>query len=92
MKALMGVTAAFRRSGVRSLMVSLWPVDEYNSQVIPFFYPNFLKCDNAAHALRQAKLELIKKVIPLKDGVQLSFAHPFLWANFVLYHFFRPPT
>lgn len=92
MKMVSGVTAAFRHSGVRSLMVSLWPVDEYNSQIIPVFYGEFLKNSDAGQALRLAKLTLIKKVIPLRDGIRLSFAHPFLWANYVLYHFCRPPS
>ena len=92
MKMVKGVTAAFRHSGVRSLMVSLWPVDEYNSQIVPLFYEDFLKSGDAARSLRESKLALIKKVIPLKDGISLSFAHPFLWANYVLYHFYRPPS
>lgn len=92
MKMVKGVTAAFRHSGVRSLMVSLWPVDEYNSQIVPLFYEDFLKSGDATRSLRESKLALIQKVIPLKDGVSLSFAHPFLWANYVLYQFYPPPS
>jgi hypothetical protein len=27
--------------------------------------------------------------IVIRDGVRLSLAHPFLWANYALYHFYR---
>ena len=92
MKMIKGVTAAFRHSGIRSLMVSLWPVDEYNSQIIPIFYEEFLRNGDPSQALRLSKIALIKKIIPLKEGIRLSFAHPFLWANYVLYRFFQPPS
>lgn len=88
-KRLGGVTAAFRRAGVRSLISSLWPVDEFSSQVVPPFYREYLAAADGAAALRAAKLEILGKTVSLGDGVRLSLAHPFVWANFVLYRFFR---
>ncbi len=88
-KRLVGVTAAFRRAGARCLIASLWPVDEFSSQVVTPFYREYLASRNGAAALRAAKLALIGKTVSLRDGVRLSMAHPFLWANFVLYRFCR---
>lgn len=88
-KRLVGVTAAFRSAGVRSLIASLWPVDEFSSQMVTPFYREYLACRDGAAALRAAKLDLLGRTVSLRDGSRLSMAHPFLWANFVLYRFCR---
>lgn len=88
-KLLSGMTAAIRQTGVRDLIASLWPVDEFSSQVVPLFYREYLLGGGSAAALRSAKLALFGKTIVIQDGVRLSLAHPFLWANYVLYHFYR---
>jgi CHAT domain-containing protein len=88
-KLLSGVTAAIRQSGVRDLIASLWPVDEFSSQIVPLFYREYLRGGGSANALRNAKLALFGKTIAIQDGVRLSLAHPFLWANYVLVHFCR---
>jgi CHAT domain-containing protein len=88
-KSLSGMTAAFRQSGVRDLIASLWPVDEFSSQIVPLFYEEYLQNNSHAQALRKAKLELLGKTIPFQDNIRLSLGHPFLWANYVLYHFCR---
>jgi CHAT domain-containing protein len=88
-KLVSGMTAALRRSGARGLIASLWPVDELNSQLVPLFYREFLKGGDSSSALRVAKLDLFGKTIALDGGVRLSMAHPFLWANYVLYRFCR---
>lgn len=88
-KLVSGMTAAFRRSGVRGLIASLWPVDELSSQLVPLFYSRYLGGEDGAAALRSAKLALFGKTIAIRDDIQLSLAHPFLWANYVLYRFYR---
>jgi len=88
-KLVSGMTAAIRQAGVRDLIASLWPVDEFSSQIVPLFYREFLRGEDSASALRNAKLSLFAKTIAIQDGVRLSLAHPFLWANYVLYHFCR---
>ncbi len=84
-----GMTAAFRRAGSRSLVASLWPVDELSSQVVPLLCREYLKGVGDAAALRRAKLALLGRTIALDNGAHLSLAHPFLWANYVLYRFCR---
>lgn len=89
LKSLNGMTAAFRQSGVRDMITSLWPVDEFSSQIVPLFYREYLQGRASAEALRNAKLALFGKTIPIRDGVRISLAHPFLWANYVLVHFYH---
>ena len=84
-----GMTAAIRQAGARDLIASLWPVDEFSSQVVPLFYREYLRGDSSAAALRSAKLALFGRTIAIRDGVLLSLAHPFLWANYALYHFYH---
>jgi CHAT domain-containing protein len=88
-KLVSGMTAAIRQAGVRDLIASLWPVDEFSSQVVPLFYREYLRGGNGAAALRSAKLALLGRTIAIRDDARLSLAHPFLWANYVLYHFYR---
>ncbi len=84
-----GMTAAFRRAGSRSLVASLWPVDEFSSEVVPLLCREYLKSGDDAGALRRAKLALLDRTIALDNGARLALAHPFLWANYVLYRFCR---
>ncbi len=88
-KLVSGITSAFRRSGVQGLIASLWPVDELSSQLVPLFYRKYLGGEDGAAALRSAKLALFGRTIAIRDDVRLSLAHPFLWANYVLYRFCR---
>jgi CHAT domain-containing protein len=89
LKSLNGMTAAFRQSGVRELITSLWPVDEFSSQIVPLFYREYLQGGAPAAALRNAKLALFGKTILIQGNARLSLAHPFLWANYVLVHFYH---
>jgi CHAT domain-containing protein len=57
--------------------------------VVPLFYREYLRGGGSAAALRSAKLALFDRTIAIRDSVRLSLAHPFLWANYVLYHFYR---
>jgi len=88
-RSLTGMTSAFRSSGVRTLIASLWPVDELNSQIVPLFYRQYLEGLSNSRSLREAKLALMEKVIHFQPEIDLSFAHPFLWANYVLFQFYR---
>jgi CHAT domain-containing protein len=88
-KSSRGMTAAFRQSGARDLIASLWPVDEFSSQIVPLFYREYLQTRNGALALRNAKLALFDRTIAIQDGISLSMGHPFLWANYILFHFYH---
>ena len=64
LKSLSGMTAAFRQSGVRDLIASLWPVDEFSSQIVPLFYRKYLRGGSCAAALRAAKLPFSARPSP----------------------------
>lgn len=89
-QGLRGMTAAFRHSGVQSMIVSMWPVDEHSSQLTPLFYSEYKRKTNSQQispTLREAKLKLVKQTAVLENGLKISFSHPFIWANYILYHF-----
>ena len=85
-EGLIGLTRAFMYAGAKSLVVSLWSVnDESTCQIMEAFYSNMMeKGLSKVEALRQAKLKLMGMEKDLGDGVKLSYAHPFFWAPFVL--------
>jgi len=70
---LMGLTRSFLYAGVPSIVASLWTVDDRStSYLMEHFYKN-LATMNKADALREAKLETMKK-----------YPGPFHWAAFCL--------
>jgi CHAT domain-containing protein len=92
-QGLRGMTASFRHAGVQSMLVSMWPVDEHSSKLTPLFYREYLKKSSlkghrdVSPALRRAKLKLMAQTAVIKNGLKISYSHPFLWANYILYHF-----
>lgn len=90
-QGMRGMMASFRQAGVQSLLVSMWPVDQYSSLAMPLFYKNLFRGRPSGDALREAKLEFMASVAPFRDDVSLSCAHPFLWANYILCRFSAPP-
>ncbi len=81
-----GFMHAFLQAGARSLLVSLWKVDDRaTSLLMQRFYENYLgKRDQSmtkACALQEAKnwLRTYKD-----DGGQLPYAHPAYWSGFIL--------
>ncbi|MGD2087472.1 MAG: CHAT domain-containing protein [Candidatus Aminicenantes bacterium] len=93
LQGLRGMTASFRHAGVGAMIVSMWPVDEHSSRLTPLFYREYK--NNAGKsgkagisaALRTAKMKLMKQTASLKNGLKISFSHPFIWANYILYNF-----
>ena len=78
-EGLIGLTRAFMYAGAPSVIVSLWSVDESTCRLMRAFYKNLKKGMTKTEALREAKIKLIHT----RDG-GMSYAHPFLWAPFVL--------
>ena len=88
-QGMTGISAAFSENGVRSALVSMWPVDEFSSQVLPLFYRHYLGLRRASLGLRRAKLEFMQSEALLENGERVAFAHPFFWSNFQLLRFRR---
>ncbi|MDP9121590.1 MAG: CHAT domain-containing protein, partial [Acidobacteriota bacterium] len=75
-EGLLGLSRAFIHAGVRSLVVSLWDIDdESTSGLMVRFYKELGQSHDKAAALRGAKLETIR---------QGAFADPYYWAPFIL--------
>ncbi len=72
-----GLARSFMASGVPSVLVSLWNVDdEATKELMLAFYDNFDKGMDKAEALRQAQLKIMRTP---------KWRHPKYWAAFVLY-------
>lgn len=76
-RAALGLAGVAVRSGARSTLATLWPVDDQStSEFMMAFYQALAQLQvTKAQALRDAQLALLK---------QPKFRHPFYWAPFVL--------
>jgi CHAT domain-containing protein/tetratricopeptide (TPR) repeat protein len=74
-EGIIGMTKAFFDAGAKSIIVSLWEVnDKYTSKLMKLFYQKLSEGYDKSEALRLAKVEFIKKHSP----------NPYYWAAFVL--------
>jgi CHAT domain-containing protein/tetratricopeptide (TPR) repeat protein len=74
-EGILGMTKAFFDAGTKSIVVSLWEVnDKYTSKLMTIFYQKLSEGYDKSEALRLAKVEFIKKHSP----------NPYFWAAFVL--------
>jgi CHAT domain-containing protein len=73
----LGLSGVALRSGVRSVLGSLWPVsDEAATLMLPLFYKNLMKPNTTkAKALQAAQIKLIQTK---------KLNHPFYWSPFIL--------
>jgi CHAT domain-containing protein len=77
-EGVLGLTRAFLYAGSRSVVASLWNVnDTATAELMKSFYAHLKKGESKDEALRQAKLTLLK-------GKQANWRHPYYWAPFVL--------
>ena len=78
-----GLARTFLYAGARSLLVSHWPVSDLTA---PILTVRTIELERAgtprAEALRQAMREV--RMDARWDDSNLSWAHPFFWAPFVL--------
>jgi CHAT domain-containing protein len=76
-RAALGLAGVAVRSGARSTLATLWPVDDQSTSsfMIEFYQTLAQSQVTKAEALRQAQLALLK---------QPEFKHPYFWAPFVL--------
>jgi len=71
---LIGLARGFLSAGSRSVLISLWTVDDDATAVfMADFYRNLIAVSSPAAALRAAQTKLLKE-----------FSHPFFWSPFVL--------
>ena len=80
---MVGLVSAFEQAGARSVVATQWSIDESAAEVMAPFYRSVAAGQGLSDALRGAKLDVVKKRIRL-GGTEVSLAHPFFWAPFVL--------
>ena len=74
-EGIVGMTKAFFEAGSKSIVVSLWEVnDKYTSKFMSLFYKHLSSGLNKSEALRLTKLDFIKQQSP----------NPYFWGAFVL--------
>lgn len=72
---VLGLPHAFLGAGARSVVASLWLVqDEVSAELMPTFYKHLQQTQDPASALRFAQLDMLA-----------IRQHPYFWANFVLF-------
>jgi CHAT domain-containing protein len=82
-EGLVGLVSAFLQAGARSVLATQWSIDESTAELMDSFYKAMSGGKDVAGALRQAKLDTLKKRLKF-SGTEVSLAHPFFWAPFVL--------
>ena len=75
-RAALGMAGVAVRSGARSTLATLWPVqDDSTAELTTTFYQLLLKGAGRADALQQAQQQLLRST---------DYKHPFYWAPYVL--------
>ena len=71
----MGMGRAFQYAGAKSVLMSLWSVEESSSvDLVEGFFRNIKEGKNKLEALKLARDEIRKQ----------GYDHPFFWASFIL--------
>jgi len=85
-EGLVGLTSAFLRAGSRSVVASLWPVnDQSTSLFMESFYKGLKAGKPKAEALRLARNQIMESTVWSDAlGREQSLAAPFYWAPFIL--------
>lgn len=96
-EGLIGLTRAFHYAGAKSVLASLWRVnDRFTSDLMTHFYRAVDEETSLARALQAAQVAMIRgedAISPsfgervqrwFRDGQQASRRHPYHWAGFVL--------
>ena len=84
-EGIIGLTRAFQYAGARSVLASLWSVeDEATAELMERFYRHLRTGKSKDEALRAAQLELIRRPLRVPDGrggwTERNAAAPYFWA------------
>jgi CHAT domain-containing protein/Tfp pilus assembly protein PilF len=84
-EGIIGLTRAFQYAGARSVLASLWRVeDEATAELMERFYRHLRAGKAKDEALRSAQLELIRRPLRVPDGrggwTERNAAAPYFWA------------
>lgn len=85
-EGVMSLAQAFFYSGAKSVVMSLWPANDYSTaEVMDKFYRYLSQGESKSEALRKAKLEYLES----SDNIK---SHPYYWAQFIANGDMRPLT
>ena len=79
-EGVFGFRRAFRVAGARTVIMSLWPVDDESTRdwMEVLYHHRFTEASSTIDAVHQASLDLLNQ----RRAAGLS-THPFYWAGFV---------
>ena len=84
-EGVFGLPRAFKKSGVGSIVMALWPVDDVATKyVMTAFYRHLLGGSDPRRALAAACSDLTCEKLVRPDGTVADGADPALWAAFVI--------
>ena len=82
-EGVLGLRRAFQQAGAQTVLASLWKVpDQETEQLMTAFLRRWLGGADKSEALRQAQLELIRRLREGKDKDKRT-APPLYWAAFI---------
>jgi CHAT domain-containing protein/tetratricopeptide (TPR) repeat protein len=82
-EGVLGLRRAFQQAGAQTVLASLWKVpDNETEQLMTGFFQRWLAGSGKADALRQAQLELIRRLRASKEAKHRQ-APPLYWAGFI---------
>ena len=77
-----GMQRALKKAGVSTIMLSLWKVDDFATQLLMInFYKNFLSGYSEQESLSRAQ-NVVRNYTD-ENGIKL-FDNPYYWASFIL--------
>jgi CHAT domain-containing protein len=77
-EGLVSLARSFFYTGVRTVVLTLWPVaDQSGSQLVSEFYKGLRKQQTLDQSMKDAKLNFLQSADPVK-------AHPFYWAGYII--------
>ena len=84
-EGVFGLQRAFKMAGVRTIVMSLWPVNDKATQILmTALYSNIEKGQSKHEAFRNAQ-QSVRDYVPAPDEPPtLSFRLPRFWAGFIL--------
>jgi len=78
-EGIQSLARGFIFSGGNSVVMSMWEVEDYaGSEVIKMFYRNLINGKTKSQALRNARMEFLKKADQQRS-------HPYYWSTLVVY-------
>ncbi len=87
-EGIVGLTRAFQYAGARTVLASVWAVeDESTAALMKRLHQHLLSGESADEALRKAQLSLASGPLTVErngEQVEVDFTHPFYWAPFTL--------